>query len=440
MHRRAAAVFVTMLLLVWLLSATQVPAQSEEVKTVRIGLQAGGTFAWVLHAFEYFGIDDDLGVRLETSTYATKQATELALRAGDIDVIVDDFVMVALMRDRGVPVRAVHPYSLATGGVVLPVDSPIQTVSDLKGKTVAAASLGDKSLLILRALTSSQFGFDPQVDGETIAVAPPLMAELLARGDIDAAIPYWHFVARMVGSGEYRELVSVTDMLGRMGLPTDLPILVVVARDDTDPQTLRTFLKGLVAAKERMLEDNGIWDSILANELYRLPDPSLMADVRARWAAGLPQRWNEEIINGLVSLVEAMVAAAGPELVGLAEIDTDAFALEFTPFVASPASEKQPANATAELVNPFHGDEAAIAEGQRLWMASQCFACHGTRGGGGMGPSLVDGRWRYGGDDASVFRTIKEGTDQGMPAWRDHLTDEQIWKIIAFIRSLEKTD
>lgn len=110
---------------------------------------------------------------------------------------------------------------------------------------------------------------------------------------------------------------------------------------------------------------------------------------------------------------------------------------------AAPALASQEASAAqeeaadeAELVNPFHGNEEAIAEGSKLWMTSQCFACHGTRGGGGMGPSLVDSQWRYGGDDASVFQTIKNGTAQGMPAWKDHLTDEQIWKIIAFLRTL----
>ena len=64
-----------------LLVAGAVSAQ--EPQTVRIGLQASGTFSWVVFAMEYFGIDEELGITLESETYATKQATEIALRAGE---------------------------------------------------------------------------------------------------------------------------------------------------------------------------------------------------------------------------------------------------------------------------------------------------------------------------------------------------------------------
>jgi len=308
---------------------------AQEVRTVRLGLQATGTFSWVVHAMEHFGIDEELGLRLEPTTYATKQATELALRAGEVDVVVDDFVGAVQMRSRGIPVRAVYPYSRATGGVVVPVDSDIETLEDLRGKTVGAASLDDKSLLILRALTVSQYGFDPQQEGEVLAVAPPLVEELMARGELDAAIPYWHFVARMVGTGEYRDLMAASEMLEALGLSSDLPILVVVARDGVDPETLRTFLRGFDMAVERMREDGmgegSVWASILENDLYSLPDPALFPEVRARWEAGVPEVWTQETVEGLVKLVEELGAVAGPEVVGVERIDPEAFTTAFAP-------------------------------------------------------------------------------------------------------------
>ena len=304
---------------------------AQEQRTVRIGLQASGTFSWVVHAMEYFGIDEELGLTLESETYATKQATEIALRAGDTDLVVDDFVGVAQMRSRNLPVRGVYPYSRATGGVVVPVDAGIETIADLAGKTIGAASLDDKGLLILRALAVSQYDFDPQTDSNVIAASPPLMEELLAAGELEVAIPYWHYVPRMTAGGDYKDLMQISDMLSELGLSSDLPLLMMVARDGMNPETLRTFLRGFDMALARMKQDDGVWASILENELYSLPDPALFPSVRARWEAGLPQTWTQETIDGIVTLTEELVAVAGAEVVGVETIDPAAFTTEFAP-------------------------------------------------------------------------------------------------------------
>ncbi len=308
-------------------------ATAQETKTIRVGLQAAGTFSWVVYAMHYYGIDAAAGLTLEPVTYASKQATELALRAGEVDVLVDDFVGAVSMRQRGVPVRAVYPYSTATGGVVVRVDSGIDTIADLQGKTIAASSLDDKSLLILRALTKVKYGFDPQQDGQTLQAAPWLMAGLLDSGDIAAGLPYWHFVARLVGTGKYKDIMRVTDMLDELGLRSDLPILVVVARDGADRDTVRAFLGAMTTTTDRMKADSmdGIWQSILDEELYSLPDPSLFPAVRQRWEDGLPTAWTQDQIDGLVTLVERLVAVAGSDLVGIERVDPDAFTTSLNP-------------------------------------------------------------------------------------------------------------
>jgi NitT/TauT family transport system substrate-binding protein len=306
-------------LLVW--------AAAQDRPVVRAGLQSVGTFSWIAHAIEYYGIDEELGFTFEATTYASKQAADIAMRAGDIDVAVDDFIGVVLSRANGVPVRAIYPYSRATGGVVVPIDAGIDSIEDLQGRTIGAASLDDKSLLILRVLTTSQYGFDPQVEGEVLAAAGFLMQGLLEGGDIDAAIPFWHFVARMEATGNFKNLINVTDMLDQLGLNTDLPILVLVGRETSDPESLSIFIEAMQLAFERMKADSmdGIWQSILDNELYTLPDPTAFPAVRERWEAGLPDVWDQELIDGLVGLVEDLVAVAGADVVGLEEIDPEAF-------------------------------------------------------------------------------------------------------------------
>lgn len=320
---------VCFVLAMGLLHSVSSPVKAQSAHTVRAGLQASGTFSWMLHAIEYFGIDRELDLSIDGVTYATKEATELALMAGDVDVTVDDFVNVVLMRSRGVPVRAVYPYTLALGGLLVRADSDIRSIADLRGRVIGAASLSDKSLLILRVLTTSVYDFDPQFDSETMAAAAPLMTELALRGDMDAVLPFWHFAARMVGSGEFREIATVHGMLDELGMSSELPNLVVLANDETNREALGKFLQALDMAAERMKQDDGIWESILAEGLYSLPDESLMVSVRERWEASLPNRWDDSIVAGLVELVEQMVRVAGADVVGTATLDTDAYSTEF---------------------------------------------------------------------------------------------------------------
>src|SRR5690625_4261351 len=136
-------------------------ALAQDTHTVQVGQQASGTFSWITHAMRYYGLDMKYNLNLVEDTYATKPAAQLALQAGEVDVIVDDFIGAVNMREAGVPVRAIWPFSKATGGVVVPADSELHTVADLQGHTIAAAALNAQSLLILRSYLTSKSGFAP---------------------------------------------------------------------------------------------------------------------------------------------------------------------------------------------------------------------------------------------------------------------------------------
>src|SRR6476660_8563353 len=83
----------------------------------------------------------------------------------------------------------------------------------------------------------------------------------------------------------------------------------------------------------------------------------------------------------------------------------------------------------------YDNNAPAISEGQFLYNQMNCVGCH-SHGGGGMGPALMDDEWRYGGRIDQIAASIAEGRPNGMPSWRGKLTDDQIWKLAAYVRSL----
>jgi quinoprotein dehydrogenase-associated probable ABC transporter substrate-binding protein len=91
-------------------------------------------------------------------------------------------------------------------------------------------------------------------------------------------------------------------------------------------------------------------------------------------------------------------------------------------------------------LNPYTGNPAAISEGEELYKLLNCYSCHGLRGGGGMGPDLTDEEWKEGtGDDNRVMDQVMTGRNK-MPGYDGVITEEEAWKVIAYVRTLYKGD
>jgi len=96
----------------------------------------------------------------------------------------------------------------------------------------------------------------------------------------------------------------------------------------------------------------------------------------------------------------------------------------------------------AKKLNPYTGKAEAIQQGRGLYLQYGCSACHGVMGGGGMGPPLLsDHAWKFGSDDETLYKVIKgQIAEQTMPKIFGHLADDEVWKILAYVRSIYQGD
>lgn len=88
-----------------------------------------------------------------------------------------------------------------------------------------------------------------------------------------------------------------------------------------------------------------------------------------------------------------------------------------------------------KLANPLIRNAQVIKDGEKLFSSMNCDGCHGSGALGWVGPSLVDGRWRYEAGDGEVFHSIFYGRPRGMPAYGGILSSDAIWKIILYLRA-----
>jgi cytochrome c oxidase cbb3-type subunit III len=89
----------------------------------------------------------------------------------------------------------------------------------------------------------------------------------------------------------------------------------------------------------------------------------------------------------------------------------------------------------AENISMYDDNAFAVNEGKRLFRWYNCSGCH-FNGGGGIGPPLMDSTWTYGSAPANIYVSIVQGRPNGMPSFGGHIPDDQVWKIVAYVRSM----
>jgi cytochrome c len=97
-----------------------------------------------------------------------------------------------------------------------------------------------------------------------------------------------------------------------------------------------------------------------------------------------------------------------------------------------PAGGVLPAANALSAPRPSSPDPKA---GEGLFASMNCDGCHGGGAVGWVGPSLTDGRWRYGGSDDEIFYSIFYGRPKGMPAYGGVIGVDGVWMIVAYLKA-----
>ena len=89
-------------------------------------------------------------------------------------------------------------------------------------------------------------------------------------------------------------------------------------------------------------------------------------------------------------------------------------------------------------VERYASDPEALQRGKSIFVGTCGGYCHGTTAGPRDAPFLFDCTWKNGGRDEDLFSVIADGVpNTRMVSFRNALPDgdEDIWKLIAFIRA-----
>lgn len=293
--------------------------------TIRLAVQKTGTFSWELATIREAGLDKEANLSLEVTELASPEAGKIALRAGNADITLSDWLWVSRERALGAKLTF-YPYSSALGAVMVPAASPIKTLADLKGRKLAVGGGPiDKSWLLLQA-RMKQDGIDLKSDATIVYGAPPLIAVKALDGEMDASLNFWNFCAQLEAKG-FRRLAGIEDILPKLGAKGAVSAVGYVFDEGwaaSHRDAVARFIAMTRKAKQLLVASDAAWDKIAP--LTGASDPTMLKTYRDRYRDGIPRRnINDEEADARV-LYRVLAEIGGRDLVGpAAELDPGTF-------------------------------------------------------------------------------------------------------------------
>jgi NitT/TauT family transport system substrate-binding protein len=298
-----------------LLASLSVATRAPAADRIRIAAQKTGTLAWELDIIKAHGLDKRADLDIQVVELASTEAGKIALRSGSADLIVSDWLWVA--RERALGDKLVfYPYTSQIGAVMVPANSPIAGLADLKGKKLAIAGGPlDKSWLMLQA-EARRGGLDLKAQANIVYGAPPLLSQKALQRENDATLTFWNFCAELEGQGLKRgiDMEAIERRLGASGPVAMLGYAFDAGWAAKNKSAVGRFLDVAAKAKDILANSEQEWQRL--GPRIGVSDSSGLEIYRRRYSEGIPRRPVRDEERDAVGLYRVLAEIGGVELVG----------------------------------------------------------------------------------------------------------------------------
>jgi len=306
--------------LLFALASFAVVQGAQAANTIKIGVLKFGTVSWLLDTIQANGLDKAEGIKLDIVPLASTLATTVGLQGGSLDVAATDWLWVSRERTNGADFTFV-PFTTALGAIMVPPNSPIKTLADLKGKKLGIAGGPlDKSWLLIVAYALRTANLDLRTETTQEYGAPPLLNERAKQGEIDAVLNFWPYAARLEAGG-FKQLISLEDVVRELGAKGEVSMVGFVFSDhwaDENLKEIQGFVRAAAKANELLATSNAQWDRL--KPLMSANDPSFteatFEALRRRYREGIPERSSASDEADAKVLFQFLRELGGKKLVG----------------------------------------------------------------------------------------------------------------------------
>ena len=287
---------------------------------VKVGILKFGTVSWLLDTIHANGLDKAEGIELDVTPLASPQATTVGLQGGSVDVIATDWLWVSRERSGGADFTF-SPFTTALGAIMVPPNSPIKTLADLKGKRLGVAGGPlDKSWLLMVAYALRTANLDLRTETKQEFGAPPLLSERAKQGELDAVLNFWPYAARLEADG-FTQLIGIEDVVSELGAKGEVAMVGFVFSEGWAKDNLpavQGLLRAATKADDLLATSNEEWERLkpLMGENDPTFNDATFQALKRRYQEGIPERSVADNEADAKVLYQFLRELGGEKLVG----------------------------------------------------------------------------------------------------------------------------
>lgn len=242
-------------------SADEQKETTGEGKVLRVAAQSYPLYSSINLAYEQGYVEEELsaiGATFEWTEFASGPLVNEAIAAGEGDIGFMADLPAIIARSSGQDIQVVS--NVATGerslAVLVPADSDIQDISELKGKKIAYATGSYAQHLLALVLDQAGLTFD---DIETVNLGAADSPAALANGDVDAIVIWEQFITKLTTEGTARVLIDGTGIKR-----SNMVVYSVSDYAKENPEVIEAFIKAVDRGAQFIKENPDEAAAILA--------------------------------------------------------------------------------------------------------------------------------------------------------------------------------
>ena len=253
------------------------------------------------------------GFRLAVHEYGSVAAYYAGLVTGEVDTIAGGPHVSWRMRQQGVPIKATNTFSTLASLVVITSDSTVSSLSDLRGKSLAA-DLSSSEFHILRLVAGAQ-GLNLDEEIRVIQASPTVARAHLQSGEVSAILIFEPLASLTLAQNpSYRPIFTPAESWGEIAKGTGW-LLISLIREDwlkQHPGGANRWITALRDASAFLREQPAASDVIVSNAL-KIPQGVLLKALREGRIGFQIQPANQQR-DSLLEMLRMTESQSEPEL------------------------------------------------------------------------------------------------------------------------------
>lgn len=287
--------------------------EAAEQTKLRIGLIPGAQ-DFIMHVMESQNFLRKYNVPYEKEKLLSPPAVHLLIAEKKVDLGFGGFTIMARARAEGKGTLVIGVVFSPTNFVLVPKDSPVKSLADLKGKRVGIfGGPGATTSIILFAIAKRWHGTDLQKEAQIITAPSPALVGLLDSRELGAALVGTTESLKLSLTGKYRILLDLSEEWEKKA--GRAPAHVSMATNDdfarAHPELLRNYLRAYADTVKYIRSNPSVWESY--GKEIGMSSKEEVAILKERIGPRIVERWDREQIDVQRDFLEVARQILGPK-------------------------------------------------------------------------------------------------------------------------------